>query len=531
MSRRFQASSWLLAIGLALVTLLYTYGLDRAPAYIGGDEAQFVSHAHAIATTGEDLNGTRLPLFIKITDLLVPNHSSRIWYQPVLFYLLALDFRVLPVNEWTTRLPTTLIAIANIVLVYLVGRRLFADRRIAIVAAAMLALTPAHFIMSRQALDYICPLPVVLAWMLCASAYFETKRPGPLVAGGFLLGLGAYTYISSWLVMPLLAVITLIVARPRLPVAAATMAALGAPMLLVVPWIWAHPEMLTDTLTRYRLPTGSVPGGVDQLQSVSAFNLGERLTVYWDYFNPSFLFFAGGSNPTMATGLVGVFLLPVAVFLAAGAYALVRQRSPIGVLLLVAFVAAPLPIVLTMPDAANYSIARAFTLVPLGILIAAAGCEFAFGQASWWPKAAAVALLVAMPLQFGSFTRDYFSGYQERSAARFDPIATREVMTRVLSLEQTTPAPAILFSDDLDDKSVRWRFYSLKHGREDLWARARDFNATSLDPAALPVNSLLVLYANDPRIARLTATGLLVKVAEVAGLSGEPAAAILRRAG
>ena len=57
-------------------------------------------------------------------------------------------------------------------------------------------------------------------------------------------------------------------------------------------------------------------------------------------------------------------------------------------------------------------------------------------------------------------------------------------------------APQILFSDDLDDKSVRWRFYLLKLQREDLWERARYFNADRLDPATVPPHSLLVLYAD-----------------------------------
>ena len=82
-------------------------------------------------------------------------------------------------------------------------------------AAALMALTPAHFIMSRQALDYICPLPFVLGWLLCLLTYFDTGRTAPLVAGGLLLGVGAYTYISSWMVMPFLAALTLLLARPR----------------------------------------------------------------------------------------------------------------------------------------------------------------------------------------------------------------------------------------------------------------------------------------------------------------------------
>lgn len=524
---RLPPSSWLLAIGLALVALLYTYGLDRAPVYIGGDEAHFVSHAHAIATTGRDLNGNRFPLFVKITDLLVPNNSSRIWYQPVLFYLLALDFTVLPVSEWSARLPTTLIAVLNIVLVYLIARQLFAGRRFAIAAAAMLAMTPAHFILSRQALDYICPLPIVLGWAWLVLTYLRTPRPALLVAAGLLLGVGVYTYISSWLAMPFLAAVMLLITRPRLSVAAAAATGCAAPILLVVPWLWTHPEMLTDTIARYRLADAAAPAGSGS--SLAGFNLGERVTVYWDYFNPSFLFFAGGSNPTMATGGVGVFLLPIAVFLIAGLYALARERSATGAVLVTGLVAAPLPIVLTMPQAPDFSIARAFTLVPFGILIAAAGFEFLFRQAAAPARTAAMLLLLAMPLQFGVFLRDYFTAYQVRSAARFDPMATREVMAQVLASEASGPASPILFGDDLDDKSVRWRFYALKLGRADLWQRARDFNAASFDPETVPPGSLLVLYANDPAIARLTATERVVRFAEVAGAGGTVTAALLRR--
>ncbi len=524
MPRRFASAALVLA--LTSVAVLYTSGLDRAPIYMGGDEAHFVAHAHAIARTGHDLNGTPLPLFVKITDLLVPNNSSRIWYQPFLFYLLAADFLIFPVSEWSARLPTTLIAVLDVWLVYLIARRLFGDRRYGLLAAALMALTPAHFIMSRQALDYVCPLPFVLGWLLCLLTYFDTGRKAALIVGGFLLGVGTYTYISSWIVMPFLAALTLLFARPSRRATAAMLGAFAAPLLMLVWWLWREPQMLLDTLARYRLSAdaGPVAGG-------TGFNLSERLTVLWDYFNPSFLFFAGGSNPTMATRQVGVFLLPIAVFLLIGIYALIKERSKAGMVVLAVFAAAPAPIVLTMPDGPSYSIARAFTLVPFGVLIAAAGCVYVFRHGTRPMKLAAAALLLTAPIQFQLFLGDYFTDYQARSAPRIDPVATREVMPQIIELDRTSHAPQILFSDDLDDKSVRWRFYSLKLQREDLWERARYFNADRLDPATVPPHSLLVLYATDPRIARLIATGQCIAVAEVKSISGDPAATILRRVG
>jgi hypothetical protein len=66
----------------------YLAGLGSAPMHIGGDEAQFATHAHAVASTGHDPNGRFLPLFFNITDPLV-HGTSAIWYQPMLFYLMA----------------------------------------------------------------------------------------------------------------------------------------------------------------------------------------------------------------------------------------------------------------------------------------------------------------------------------------------------------------------------------------------------------------------------------------------------------
>lgn len=115
----------LFGLVLALTSVLYASGLDIAPFYIGGDEAHFAGHAQSIADTGRDLTGSRLPVFVRISDPLVPNNSTQIWYQPFLFYAMALGFKVFPVTEWSTRLPTVLIGILDVFLVYAIGRRIF----------------------------------------------------------------------------------------------------------------------------------------------------------------------------------------------------------------------------------------------------------------------------------------------------------------------------------------------------------------------------------------------------------------------
>ncbi len=135
---------------------------------IGGDEAYFASHAHAIATTGRDLDGRFLPLFFRI--------DIHTWYQPLLVYLMAAVFSIVQVSEAALRTPTALIGVIDVLLVYAVALRLLGRRRDAVVAAVVMALTPAHFILARQGLDYIAPLPFVLGWLWCLLAALDTGR-------------------------------------------------------------------------------------------------------------------------------------------------------------------------------------------------------------------------------------------------------------------------------------------------------------------------------------------------------------------
>jgi hypothetical protein len=134
-----------------------------------------------------------------------------------------------------------------------------------------------------------------------------------------------------------------------------------------------------------------------------------------------------------------------------------------------------------------------------------------------------------MPLQFTYFARDYFTEYQVRAAPRFDPVGSREVVDRVTAIDASGRVPGVFLNDDMDDKSVRWKFYMLKNGRLDLWDRTSYFIAEGFDPRSVPSNSLLVLYANDPHVPNLLASGACSMVMTVTGMAGTPSAVILRR--
>jgi len=507
-------------VGLILVALtsaFYLVGLDRFPVVLGGDEAQFAVHAASLAESGRDLNGTRLPIFIRIADPLVPGNSSGIWYQPLLFYAMVPFVAILGVSEWSVRLPVALLAVADVWLIYAIGRRWFRDERYAVAAALTMAVTPAHLIVSRQALDYVAPLPFVLGWFLCLLHFLDTGRLRSITLAGFLLGAALFSYIAAWVLMPILFLITVLaIVRSAWPggrAITACAAAFAIPAILLAVALLTNHEMLSNTLGRYDVGvTASRPG------------LAERAALYWDYFNPSFLFFAGGSSPTQATSRAGVFLLALLPLILIGLREIWRTRSDRAMIAIAVIAAAPLPIALTMPPAAAYSIARAMTMVPFGVLIAVFGLQAMMRERR--SRIVGAALLLAIALQFVRFAVDYRGDYQLRVAPRLDPANVRAIADTVIAEDARRSVPAVYMSDNIDDGGVRWRFYMLKRARRDLWDRTRSLNAAHPLPAIEP-GALVVCYASDPITSRLMNDRYGVAAA-IAGVAGEPAALILR---
>ena len=406
-----------MAAVLALAGLLYLFRLGDAPINVTTDEARFALQAHALAETGSDTRGNHLPLFFLIADPLIANHTSVAWWQPQLFYLMAGSFSLLPVSEFSARLPIALVALLNVWLIYAVARRAFPNPWYGVAAAFLLALTPAHFILGRLATDYFLPLAFALGWLLCLLECQRRDSPGIAVTTGLVLGFGLFSYITSWMVMPLYLALTCLLlwqAGKSLRFMALVAAGFALPLLPLAVWLTANPSMPRDVFANYKVSTG--------------LRLVERTSLYWDYFNPSYLFFSGGSNMTWATRQAGLFPLALAVLLPVGLWtifgqhraslrALAKSQAPsLKPLWIAGFLLAPLPIIAALPEAPQYATARHLLAVPFGVLIGVAGLEWLMTSAGRTGQVVATVLVLSIPVQFVSFARDYFSDYRLRSA-------------------------------------------------------------------------------------------------------------------
>jgi 4-amino-4-deoxy-L-arabinose transferase-like glycosyltransferase len=441
-----------IVIGL-VAAALYLPGLGHAPPYLSHDEALFGIQAHAMAATGRDASGNRLPLYF-----VEPGYE--IGRDPLHVYLTALILQWQPLSESSIRAGAAGVGVVSIMLLFLLARRLFAHEWLAWLAAAILALTPVHYFHSRLGLSVIYPIPFVIGWLLCLVIYLERSRLGWLAASALALGAGAYSYLAALVMMPLYAVATAVVllARRSFVPIVVLVAGFALPLSLLVAWHLSHPGRYGEIVNAYALYDADRLNPLQGLRDMTSyFSLGERVAVYWQAFNPGRWFFTGDGNLAKSTRQVGLFLMPVAILLPIGIVTLVRRRTAVGVLLLAGLVTAPLPEVLVGAG----EVGRWLVVVPFVVLIATFGAETLWQSGNRRARMALVLLLVAMPVQFAIFHRDYMTGYRARAGSWFGGGNTREAVTAAIQLQPDVA----YFSNSAPHFSAFWQFYALAYGR------------------------------------------------------------------
>jgi 4-amino-4-deoxy-L-arabinose transferase-like glycosyltransferase len=486
----------------ALTMSLYALGLAVSPPHLTHDEIKFALQAKSIADTGRDINGRFLPLYF-----VEPGFS--VGRDPICIYVMAAVLRVLPLSEISIRLSTVLVGAIGVGLTFVLAALLFQRSSIAWAAAALVALTPTYYIHSRLALSVIYPVPFTLAWLIALVLYLSRGQVRYAVACGVILGLGVYSYLAAAIMMPLYlvaTVVTLLVRGDRRGVAAVVVS-FAAMLLPLAYWRSMEPDRYGNILSAYRLydPQQLTPAQ-KLLELVSVSSLKARLDTWWDAFNPSRLFFSGESSLQISTRQVGSFLLPVAVFMAAGVGELLRTPvRALGILLLFGFITAPLPGVVML----DVEIRRWLFVVPFAVTIAAFGiARLLRGPA--WLRIVCVALLLLVPLQFATFARDYFGPYRERSTTWFGG-DIRGALAPVLDDARAEPPATVYVSTEIPWVDAYWRFYATARGQQSLLERTRYVQLAAGDiPPASP-SDVLVVPAASAASDRFTAAGWTVR--------------------
>jgi 4-amino-4-deoxy-L-arabinose transferase-like glycosyltransferase len=465
---------------------LYLTRLSFAPIYLIHDEVKFSLQAESVAESGRDLNGRLLPLYFAEPEF----KAGR---DPVMIYVTALALKALPLSQFAVRLPTALVGVLNCVLMFIVARSTFKDNRLGFIAAALLALTPGHFIHSRMALSILYPLPFILAWLWCLNRYLETGTRRSLIGAGAWLGLSIYSYLGSVVMAPIYLVFTIgaIVHRrgwrewPRALPAVAAFAVALVPALI---WQIVYPDRIAELLNGYRIPGSGDTLGHSLGSLLSADGLRMRISLFWSFFSPSFLFIAGDSSAINSTRAIGFFPIAFAVFLPIGVYQIARGRGwPLSLAIAGGFLTAPIAAVLSGELETN----RVLYVLPFGVLLATYGVQFLFSRPKRFWRWAAAALLLAIPLQFAAFYADYIGSYRTRTSYWFGGNLAGALTTVI----DTAPSQ-ILLSREIPYVDAYWRFYAIAEGHPELIDRV-SYVAGSTMPEA--TSGALIVCSTAPK--------------------------------
>ena len=424
----------LAAGGIVLASLfLRLIGLTRVPPGLFADEAYTGYDAWSLLRTGRDLWGERLPIYFSSWG----GDAVEGLYR----YLTVPFVAALGPEPLAVRFPAALAGALTVLLTWLLGRRLLGDRG-ALVAAALLAISPWHLPFSRIAFrGILLPLMATAAVWLATRAGGEGGEPRPRswvgVAGA--AGLCLYTYSVAKLFVPLLVLLLLVLFRRELRVrlrpALAAGLLLGA---LAVPAMW---ETFTgEGQIRFRRISAVSPEALDRagealrrrhpgLPGVEWIAGSRVLTGAWtvtanyaSHFSPEFLLFLGDRNLRHSPPGVGQLLWIEGLLLLAGIVVALHRRQRADLLLLGWLLLGPVADSLTSDRVPNAL--RALAMLPAPQLLAASGALALLAvarraPAEWarrLPVILALLLAVATLVQSGRYLHRYFTIYPSTSA-------------------------------------------------------------------------------------------------------------------
>ena len=192
----------LLIIIIVLAFLLRFWKLDTYPAF-NADEAALGYNAYSLILTGKDEHGNSWPVhFRSFND-----------FKPGGYVYLILPFvKVFGLNEWSVRVPNAILGVGTVYVLYLLTFILFKDKRLSLISALFLAISPWHIHFSRGGWEVNTAAFFMLFGVYLFIKFIKNKQSLPLRGNNWKnllfsfisFGISLYTYHSARLIVPLL---------------------------------------------------------------------------------------------------------------------------------------------------------------------------------------------------------------------------------------------------------------------------------------------------------------------------------------
>lgn len=190
---------WVLFFIIFLVTIYRFVYLDRFPVGMSHDELEYILSAKTYFSSGVDLSNTPFPKSIFQTKT-----EGIISFLPAIF--LAPYYGLVPLNQFTARLPYVIISLLTAITLYLITKKLFNNKCVALVTLLLYLINPWSFYLSRTASDTAFSLLFYLLGIFFVLGSSKKK----LILSFIFFAFGFFSYHGAKPVLIPLVVICLI---------------------------------------------------------------------------------------------------------------------------------------------------------------------------------------------------------------------------------------------------------------------------------------------------------------------------------
>lgn len=167
--------------------------LASVPSGFHADEASFGYNSYSLLLTGKDEYGNRLPISLK----------SFGDYKGAVYAYLDIPFvAVFGLNEFSVRLPTAIIGILSVLLIYLIAQKLTGNIAISLITSVLSAISPVSIFLSRVQNDPFLSVLFVLLGFYCFLLFLDKGKYRFLFITGIIWIISLYTYASPRVFIP-----------------------------------------------------------------------------------------------------------------------------------------------------------------------------------------------------------------------------------------------------------------------------------------------------------------------------------------
>jgi 4-amino-4-deoxy-L-arabinose transferase-like glycosyltransferase len=343
------------------------YKLGSVPAGLYVDEAGQGYSAYSLLKTGKDEFGKTLPIvFRSLTD----------FKAPVYTYLIVPLIPVFGLNTFTVRLPSVLFAVLAIPIFYYLIFQVSGNKKLGLIAALLLAVSPWHIIFSRTAYECMVALTLLLSGMLLF--YKSLKKPYLLLFSAPLFAISLAAYQAERVIVPIVLAALFIKHKKILlgkthkvylfiGIVIGLIVSIPTLFIATTPGFFARATGLNIFSHLHRVPDGYISAYSGVLSGVinGSWFLSARefLFLYFSYFSPRYMFFVGDFGPRSSYPELSTFHLWQFPFYIYGLY-LLFKRKDLGEF---KFITILMMLIFSIPAAVTYDPYTTIRALPLVI--------------------------------------------------------------------------------------------------------------------------------------------------------------------